>query len=555
MESNTKSLLEVNKRLLEILDGTRAGTWEWNVQTGETRFNARWAEIVGYSLEELQPISIDTWIRLTHPEDLAQSNAALQAHFKGETPYYECEARMKHKNGNWVWVRDQGKVVSRTPDGQPDWMSGSHIDITREKQLQESREKSLEQLNALSRHVPGMLYQFVLRPDGTSYYAYVSDRLQDVFGCDPALAEPDASIVMNRIHPGDLARIQMAIQLSATHLSPFEEKFRILHPHKGERWVKANSTPKLSSNGEIIWYGYSYDVSLEHSQEENMRVAANVFTHCREAILITDRDLNIIKTNGAYTLITGFTGEEVIGERPHFLRIDDGYEEQVAAIVAELNQRGHWQGELLQRRKSGEAYPVLTSINAVTDDHNVTTHYVIICSDISGIKKTEQELMRYANYDALTGLPNRRLLEDRLSQALELAKRTLGRLAICVLDIDGFKQVNDTHGHQAGDRLLQEVAKRLTETLRSSDTVARLGGDEFVLILDDIKTPQVLQRVLDAINLPVEVTENVLLTVSASIGITELNGREDIDGDSLLREADQALYAAKREGRNRFKFY
>lgn len=534
-----------------VIEGTGSGTWEWKVQSGEVLFNKRWAEILGYTLADLQPISIDTWYRLTHPDDLVRANTALQAHFDGKTEFYECEIRMQHKSGHWVWILDRGKVIKRMPDGTPLVMAGAHIDISTKKALQEMREKLLEQLEALAHHVPGVLYEFVIRPDGSFYYAYVSDNVFDVYGFAPHELLANPLTIYSKIHPDDLPEIRKATKGSFRKLSFYHQKYRIIHPTKGERWIESQATPKTSSNGDVVWYGYSHDITLEHDTEEQLKVAANVFAHSEEAILITDCNMAIVDCNAAFTRITGYTLEETKGLQPDFLGAHLEGENDFTKFWTEINKQGYWHGEFMSRHKSGEAYATLLSISAVKNDHGLITHYVGIFSDISGIKKEHDELMHYANYDELTKLPNRRLLLDRLSQAIKQVERTNGQIAVCMLDLDGFKEVNDTHGHEAGDRLLQSIAQRLLRLLRADDTVARLGGDEFVLLLREVHSTEVFYRILSAVHSPVEIGDGIKVTISTSIGLSYLHSRK-ATCDQLLREADNALYEAKKAGRNQY---
>jgi diguanylate cyclase (GGDEF)-like protein/PAS domain S-box-containing protein len=542
------------KLLISIIDGSRAGTWVWNVQTGETRFNARWAEIVGYDLAELQPISIDTWIALTHPDDLKKSNDALERHFDGLSEFYECDARMKHKSGHWIWIQDRGKLISRSEDGLPLWMAGSHIEVTKDKAIQAIRDEALEQLQAIARNISGVLYQYVQRPDGSSYYAYVSEQLADIYGCDANSAKSDSKDVWSTIYAGDLAAITAAVRRSAENLSVFHQKFRIQHPRKGLRWIESKSTPTVAPSGETIWHGYSQDITDQRSSEENLRVAANVFTYSPEAILIADDALKIISSNDASHKITGYMSNELKGKRLGAWTIDPFENFISAENFEQLKKSGHWHGELTCRHKSGAAYVALASINAVKNNQDEVTHYVAILTDISSIKQKEEELTRYANYDVLTGLPNRRLFQDRLIQAFRRAYRTNGELAVAVLDIDGFKQINDKYGHAAGDKLLREVGQRLINVLRSDDTVARLGGDEFAFVICDIENTKIFERILQALSEPISILESASVRVSASLGFTYLKSRL-LDADKLLGEADEAMYKAKKSGKNRCILY
>ncbi len=300
-----EALVQERAKLSAIIAGTHAGTWEWNVQTGETTFNEHWAQLIGYQLSELEPTSIETWIRRAHPDDLKASNALLQQHFNGELEYYECEARMRHKDGHWVWLLDRGQLASRTPDGKPLMMYGTHLDITHHKQLEES---------------------------------------------------------------------------------------------------------------------------YKHG----------------------------------------------------------------------------------------------------------------------------------AHHDQLTGLPNRTLLADRLEHSLLVAQRNHESLALMFMDIDGFKQVNDTHGHEAGDLVLQTMARRIQRCIRASDTLARIGGDEFVVLLPDVTDEHHAWTLAEKIGAiarePIPLAEGATARVSLSIGIA-LYPEHGQDAATLTEHADQAMYKVKKGGKNAAEIY
>ncbi len=300
-----QALVVEHARLAAILEGTRVGTWEWNVQTGETTFNDEWAHLLGYELAELAPISIATWARLTHPDDLMRSEQMLQQHFSGELAYYDCEVRMRHKDGHWVWVQDRGMVASRTPDGKPLMMYGTHQDIS------------------------------------------------------------------------------------------------------------------------------------QHKQQE------------------------------------------------------------------EIYKHG-------------------------------------------------------AHHDPLTDLPNRALLGDRLAQALQLAVREHTRLALMYMDLDGFKRVNDDHGHEAGDAVLQTVARRIQRCIRASDTLARIGGDEFVVLLQDVHDEQAALQLAEKFNAevrrPIPLPDGGEGHVSLSIGIA-VYPQHGVSADELSEHADQAMYQVKKDGKNAARVY
>lgn len=288
------------------------------------------------------------------------------------------------------------------------------------------------------------------------------------------------------------------------------------------------------------------------------RLAARVFDAAREGIMITDAANRVIAVNPAFSAITGYAEGEVLGKNPRFLSSGKHDADFYKTLWHSLAVSGNWRGRLWNRRKSGELYAQLLNISVVRDDAGKVTHHVALFSDITDIEEHERHLRRVADHDLLSGLPNRRLLLDRLRQALAQARRGHRLMAVCFLDLDHFKAVNDRLGHDAGDTLLVETARRLEGSVRAGDTVARLGGDEFVLLLLDLNDRSecevVLQRVLANTAAPVQLGSNQA-KVTASIGVALLaaaQSGDEVDAEELLRRADRAMYNAKADGRNRF---
>jgi len=541
-------------RLAEyLLQGAGIGTWVWNLQTGETRFNETWAQIVGYTLAELQPTTIATLRGLAHEDDLAATEEALQRHFAGEREQYQSEFRMRHKAGHWVRVLDRGQVLIRDAEGKPLWMFGSHLDITDRWQLEQQHTELLNRLNRLLVHLPGYLYQFRLRPDGSSHFPFSTNAIERVYGCSPADVEHDATPVFQVLHPGDFARISESIAVSANALTEWHERFRVNHPTRGLIWVEGNATPERESDGSILWHGYLRDVTNEQSQREQLQLASKVFASSQEGI-ITDAQNLIVDVNEAFERITGFSRQEIIGKSPSVLSSGRQPSEFYRDMWAQLNSHGRWQGEIWNRRHSGEVYAELLSLDAVRGEDGKVSNYIAIFTDISQLKAHQNELDRIAHYDVLTGLPNRRLLDDRLAMAIAHARRREELLAVCFLDLDNFKRVNDTYGHEVGDKVLMETAQGIRSVLRAHDTVARIGGDEFVLLLTGLQSRsriiELMQRVLEMARQPLEI-DGKTISLSASAGVV-IFPDIDLSADELLRYADQAMYRAKQQGRNRF---
>lgn len=554
LRASRKAAQRLGDRLRAIIDGTRTGTWEWNVQTDEAVFNRRWAGMLGYRLEELEPVFSKTWTKFVHPDDQPVARAALQRHFDGEVDMYDVEVRMRHRDGHWIWVRNRGQLFSRTAEGKPMWMFGTHVDVSERYQATRERDELLHRFEELSRNIPGALYQYRQCDDGHFHFPFVSPGIEDICGCTPEQAVGDAQAVFAAIHPDDFERVKAAINRSGRELTTWHDVYRVRHPRLGELWVENSATPARHEDGCVVWHGYVKDITELHESRERIRLAAQVFEASQEGIMITDACRFILDVNSAFTEITGYELREVQGEIPSLLR--SGYHSQAFydELYLRLETDGFWRGEVWDRHKSGKVIPLLLSIATVTDDEGEVQYYVANFTDISAIKAHEEELHRIANYDALTDIPNRRLLGDRLQQSVAQALRTGQTLAVCMLDLDGFKPVNDRYGHQAGDKLLVEIARRLKSWLRAEDTVARLGGDEFVLLLRNPEGPASFDRILDIVRQPIHLAEGTV-RVTASMGVAYLDPANPCDGDQLLRQADQGLYQAKALGCDHYNVY
>jgi diguanylate cyclase (GGDEF)-like protein/PAS domain S-box-containing protein len=350
-----------------------------------------------------------------------------------------------------------------------------------------------------------------------------------------------------------------------------------------DRSVMASGIPKLSydeqqtsPSGQTLWLRTSkvvlrdrnqvvsgllgiYDDITERKQaEERILLAASVFTHAWEGIMITAADGTIIDVNEAFSRITSYSREQVIGRNPRLLSSGRQDRTFYAALWASLTEGGQWSGEIWNRRNNGEVYAVMQTISAVRDAQGRTRLYVALFSDITLIKEQERALQHIAHHDVLTDLPNRVLLADRLRQGMVQAQRYGRLLAVAFLDLDGFKAINDRHGHAAGDELLIAAAAAMQQVLREGDTLARIGGDEFVAVLLDLADVQasvpLLARLLAAAARSVPVGGQVL-QVSASVGVTFYPQADDIDPEQLLRQADQAMYQAKLAGKNRYSVF
>ena len=301
----------------------------------------------------------------------------------------------------------------------------------------------------------------------------------------------------------------------------------------------------------------NHELTERKRAEAGMRLAATVFDTVDTAVLVTDKGTRIVKVNPAFTAITGYTPEDAIGKSPRILASGAHPREFYQEMWNTLKDTGNWQGEIFNRRKNGEFYTEWLSINEVRDSEGNLTNYVSLFSDISERKAVEEHMHTLAHYDPLTGLPNRILLADRLQQAISATRREKSHMALMFIDLDKFKPVNDTLGHHIGDLMLREVAKRMLECLRESDSAARIGGDEFVVLLPLIEEAAdavaVAEKIRTALNQPFIIAGHNL-NISSSIGVA-VYPEHGTDEKSLLKNADTAMYYAKEAGRNNVMVY
>jgi diguanylate cyclase (GGDEF)-like protein/PAS domain S-box-containing protein len=325
----------------------------------------------------------------------------------------------------------------------------------------------------------------------------------------------------------------------------------------GFGWAELRSAP-IEWEGQQAFVIAMRDITARKSGEDHLRQAAVVFESTGEGVMVTDADKRILTVNRAFANITSYSEEDAVGNLPSMLSSGRHDAAFYAAMWNSIAQTGHWQGEVWNRRKGGEVYPEWLSISAVKDESSAVVNYVGVFSDISKLKASESELLFLAHHDPLTRLPNRLLLLSRLEHGIESAQRAQTLLALLMLDLDRFKDVNDSFGHVAGDELLQQVAERLTLRLRGIDTVCRLGGDEFSVLLENIAQPEDAARVanliIGALSEPWRLSNGAEVRIGASVGIS-LFPQHGATPEDLLRQADTALYKAKTEGRGCFRYF
>lgn len=366
---------------------------------------------------------------------------------------------------------------------------------------------------------------------------------------------------VEHVHPDDQDWAPDYCAACTGRLEPHDFEYRFIAKDGRTVWLRDIVTV-VAQDGVPRWLrGLMVDISAQKLAEQELRIAAVAF-ESQEGILVTDRDLRILRVNSAFTRITGYSAAEVLGQTPNILQSGRHDARFYAGMWQSLIATGMWEGEIWNRRKNGEIYPEYLTLSAVQNSAAQISHYVATFSDITLRKAAMDEIHQLAFYDALTGLPNRRLLLDRLGQALAASQRS-GKLgALLFIDLDNFKQLNDSWGHALGDLLLQQVAQRLQARVRENDSVARLGGDEFVVMLEGLsgdavdageQTKRIGEKLLGDLGLLFHLDGREYQS-TASIGAALFNGQQT-SVDELLRGADISMYAAKKAGRNALRFF
>lgn len=558
MRVDITDLKRQEQRLADIIAGTNVGTWEWDMTTNVMSYNDRWAEIIGYRLEEILPTTIAFWRRTSHQEDHARARECLEAHFRGETEFYECEVRMRHKDGHWVWVLDRGRVSARDESGKPLRMSGTHLDITERKQAELELEHQEQLLRGLFELSP---VGIALTDFETGAFVDVNDALLLSTGYS---REEFLALSYWDFTPSQYKAAERTMRKTMRHtgrFGPFEKE--CVHKSGSLFPVLINGMLINDSNGRQLIWSIVEDISerkaLEAALIAERDFLAQINATSVSAITALDEDGAIIFANDEAERVLGIVNTDVQGrafDAPEWHITDlDGNPFPAAELPF---VRVMATGEPVYDVRHAIVWPNgrkrVLSINAAPLKKISGTRARVVCSvtDITERMANEARILSQAREDALTGLANRAALMEQLQHFAEDRREVDRTGAFVLLDLDYFKEINDSLGHVAGDSLLSEIGRRLRETVRCGDLVARLGGDEFAILLRDLRRHEdiatIAETLLTAIREPLELHGRTL-NPSMSIGIA-IRNTGSITAEELYRNADSALYHAKESGRN-----
>ncbi len=509
--------------------------------------NRAFLDIVGYSLEELNQLSY--W-DLT-PRRYADEEVAQLESLRSQSRYGPYEKEYIRRDSKHIPVRLNGVAITGSDGEKFIWSIVEDISAYKRAQQALAESEARFRLGFENANIgmylvdlDGKLLQVnrqMCRMFGYSRAELEGMHVNDITHPDSISTSPD---FMARAEAGDIEHAE------------FEKKY--IHKSGELVWGQVSSSLVRDAEGKPMYFiSHVTDITERKLATEKLQLAALVYEKSGEGMMVTDGEHRILDVNPAFTRTTGYTLEEVVGRTPHFLNSGRQDEAFYRDMLRAIQVTGRWQGEIWNRRKDGSVYAEWQSINTIFNPDGSVHRHVALFSDITQKKLSDELIWRQANFDSLTNLPNRRMFQDRLGQEMKRSIRSGLPLALMFIDLDHFKQVNDTLGHDLGDRLLVEAAGRIASCVRESDTVARLGGDEFTVIvpaLEDVDSvDRIAQTIITRLSQPFRLGDESAY-VSASIGIT-MYPADAPDVDALLKHADQAMYVAKSAGRNRFSYF
>ncbi|QIB53015.1 EAL domain-containing protein [Pseudomonas sp. OIL-1] len=543
-----------------------------DVQHNQVVFaNRSLARSLGYSRQEEAAFPADPQQTLLHPDDVEymQINRNLQQVLPDEK-ILDWRIRWRRRDGGWNWFALRVKVMSRLPDGRVHQVIGTVKDVTHQTGITESLKTSEQRYRLLAENISDVIWS----TDMDFRLDYVSPSVIGVLGFSPEFIITNGfeEVVAGKRFTQFITALVREIRPQLADPAAAERlRHEGFNRHTSFDCIKADGhTCPVELRVSLMWspygrflglLGIARDITEQRRTENRLRMAATVFENTTGAIVVTDPAGYIVQINENFSRITGYTPDEVLDQLPLLLASDYHKPAFYQELRAELRANGRWEGEIWQKRRNGEDYPTWAGISAVLDSDGDMVSYIGFFVDISERKASEARIESLAYFDALTGLPNRTLFQDRLAGALQVAERRKEWVAVLFLDLDRFKPINDTLGHAAGDTMLKEVGRRLRSCIRESDTVARMGGDEFTMLLIGLQTRDaalkasihVAEKVLRALA-PGFLLQQKEFFISASIGIA-LYPQDGVETTVLLKNADTAMYHAKEMGKDTFRFY
>ncbi len=570
LRSDVTAARRAEWRLSNVVEGAQVGTWEWDMTTGANVVNDHWAQMLGYDRADLDPITIETWKTLCDPADMDRTNRVLSSVLAGEQDQFENEFRMCHRAGHWVWIQSRGRVVRRGADGLPLLMAGVHIDISALKEAEQRLEDIISGAEAGTWQLDLSTGTHRIDDRWAAMIGYRADDLQQLDRAGwRALLHPDDADRLDREHNRAIA----------PDTGSFDSEFRMLHKDGHWVWIltRGRVTRRSPDNLAEVMSGIHIDISdqkarefallaarddLQHALAERdsakkrffdvAEISADWFWETDAALRFTFISESFERTTGGNRIHIGKTLDELTRINPRVRESADW-----TTLFAQLAARDPFRDFVF--RSLGRAESEVWVRISGSPHYDATGHfqgYRGVGSDITALYHAKEAAEKLATRDPLTGLANRAVFQDRLRVAVDQTGATGKGGAVMMLDLDNFKTINDSFGHDAGDALLCQVSERLAGVIRSDDLIARLGGDEFTVLLPGARSEEAMDvawRLIEALAHPIDIMGQSLF-ITVSIGIT-LYPDHALSAVDLMQNADIAMYRAKSAGRSQFAVF
>ncbi len=544
-EALAQSVSLLQATLEATADGILVVSLQGQIRTYNRRFLELWQlsdTLIGEENDDQHLLKL-AYEQLRNPEDFLHRVLELYAY-----PEMESYDLVEFKDGRTFERYSRPQRIANVIIGRV-W---SFRDVSNQHSVEQALQQKEYYQRALLDNIPHAIWL----KDTDSRLLAVNQEFANVFSAE----NPEALVGKNDF---DIASAELAKRYIADDCRVLASRDKLIVEEeivdRGVlKWFETYKAPVMDEQGQLLGtVGFARDISELRKTEENLRLAALVYQNSSEAMIVVDSDNTILSVNPAFSTMTGYTMEDVVGKNPHMLSSGEHDATFYRELWATLDATGVWRGEIKNRCKDGRLLVEEMAINTIYNAEGEAQRRVALFSDITQRKQSEEQIWRQANFDPLTDLPNRRMFRDRLEQEIKKAHRMGQLFALLFIDLDRFKEINDTLGHDIGDNLLKETARRLQTCVRESDTVARLGGDEFTIILSELdsidRSEPIAKNLLQKLSTPFSLN-NELAYVSASIGIT-FYPNDSTDLSQLLKNADQAMYAAKNQGRNSYRFF
>lgn len=554
---NAEFYMSSERRKFDVMiESTRTGTWEWNVLTGEARVSAHWAGMIGYTVDELGVLSVDTWRKLTHPKDLIALGGVLDSCLRGEKDTCDWEGRLLHRSGYWVWVHDKGSVISKTSDGAPEWLFGTRVDITNRKKSEILLSKNQRMLHRTGEVANVGGWELDLTTGRVSLTSHT--RLIKGIGQDD-IVTLDSGI--DFYHEDARPIIKKAVENAIKTGAGWDLELPFLKATGESIWVRTVGSVEFEDGKPARLFGALQDITIQRAAyaataQERERHKATLCA-LSEAVVVCDERRRVSWMNPVAEQLTGWSHQDADGKKlGKIVSMVHQKDHQPAAVPVDLTmatgERAAFPERSVLLSRQGLQIACEGSVSPLFDAERQTVGCVVVFRDVTSSRIISDHLLHAASHDSLTGLKNRKVFEEKLLFAMALPPKMRDSYSLLYIDLDNFKIINDSLGHSAGDELLRDVAEIMKSTVRVCDTVFRLGGDEFSIILENCDPKHavhVAKKICCALNSFVFHKNSKKLQIGASIGIVSMGG----DWDSIskvINAADAACYAAKKSGRN-----